>query len=68
MRDKHFNQSDYMSLQLMEIETFRLTISQQSRESVSFQEAAMLWISEGHADEFRSGYFKRRAENEPASA
>ncbi len=68
MREKIVNQSDYMSLQLMEIENFRVTISQQSHESVSFQEAALLWVSEGYADAFRAGYKRKPGRREPAAA
>ncbi len=68
MTREEFRQSDYMALQLMEIEDFRLTLLQHSRGRISFQEAVMLWISEGHADEFRNDYLLIRAEREPATA
>ncbi|MFQ5824110.1 MAG: hypothetical protein ACE5JB_08665 [bacterium] len=65
---KKFNQSDYMSLQLMEIENFRMTLSQQSQEQITFQEAVLLWITEGYAEEFRTGYLLKRETTEPALA
>jgi len=68
MKAKKFNQSDYMSLQLMEIEKFRMTVAQQSREKITFQEAVMLWITEGYAEEFRTEYLFKRDEIEPALA
>ena len=66
MTERKFQQSDYMSLQLMEIEHFRMSLSQQGEERVSFQDAAVLWIAQGHADEFRTQY--RSKEAEPALA
>jgi len=68
MTPDEFKQSDYMALQLMEIEDFRLILSRQSDGKISFQEAVMLWISEGYADEFRDDYLSIRAEREPAFA
>ncbi|MFQ5863908.1 MAG: hypothetical protein ACE5IW_01610 [bacterium] len=68
MKEKRFNQSDYMSLQLMEIEKFRLTLSQRSHEQVTFQDAVMLWITEGLAEEFRSEYLVKKDDVEPALA
>lgn len=68
MTTDEFKQSDYMALQLMEIEDFRLVLSRQSDGTISFQEAIMLWISEGYADEFRDDYLSIRAEREPAVA
>lgn len=68
MKAKRSNQSDYMSLQLMEIERFRMTVSQQNREKITFQEAVMLWITEGYAEEFRTEYLLKRDEIEPALA
>lgn len=68
MKEKKFYQSDYMSLQLMEIEKFRLTLSQRSQEPVTFQDAVMLWITEGLAEEFRSEYLWKRENVEPALA
>ena len=66
--DKKFDQSDFMSLQLMEIENFRLSLSEQSEEKVTLQEALVLWISEGYADDFKSDYFLLRKNIEPAIA
>ncbi len=68
MKAKRSNQSDYMSLQLMEIERFRMTVSQQNQEKITFQEAVMLWITEGYAEEFRTEYLLKRDEIEPALA
>ncbi len=68
MKAKRSNQSDYMSLQLMEIEKFRMTVAQQNREKITFQEAVMLWITEGYAEEFRAEYLLKRDEIEPALA
>lgn len=65
---KQFKQSDYMSLQLMEIENFRQFLSDQSDEKITFQEAIMLWISQGYADEFKSEYQARGSNVEPALA
>ncbi len=64
---KH-RQSDFMSLQLMEIENFRMTLSRQSEENVSFQDAILLWISQGYADEFRLQYRESKGKGEPAQA
>ncbi|MFQ5825073.1 MAG: hypothetical protein ACE5JB_13550 [bacterium] len=68
MKEKKYSQSDYMSLQLMEIERFRMTLSQRSQEQITFPEAVMLWITEGHAEEFRSEYLLYRDKIEPAFA
>lgn len=68
MDTKKFSQSDYMSLQLMEIEKFRMSISQQSQEPITFQEAVLLWITEGYAEEFRTEYLLKRETTEPALA
>jgi len=65
---KEFKQSDYMSLQLMEIENFRKFLSDQSDENITFQEAIMLWIAQGYADEFKSEYQARGSTVEPALA
>ena len=62
------DQSEYMALQLMEIEEFRLSLSRRGGEKISFQEATMLWISNGCAEEFREGYSLIRSHKEPASA
>lgn len=68
MNHREFKQSDFMSLQLMEIESFRKTLSHQSQENVSFQDAALLWIAQGYADEFRSQFMLGKTEIEPAAA
>ena len=68
MNGKQHSQAEYISLQLMEIESFRLSLSYQSEEVVSFNEAAMLWISEGYADRFRAGYESKREQLAPAQA
>ncbi|NIR47892.1 hypothetical protein GWO43_05515 [candidate division KSB1 bacterium] len=68
MGERKFKQSDYMSLQLMEIESFRMALSHQSEENVSFQDAVVLWIAQGYADEFRTQYMKNKGEAEPATA
>lgn len=68
MREKKHSQSDFMSLQLMEIESFRATLSRQNQVSVSFQEAAMIWFSEGYAEEFKSHYSTKLNQNQPALA
>lgn len=68
MKEKKFNQSDYMALQLMEIESFRRHLAQQSQEPITFQEAVMLWVSEGFAEEFKSEFPLKRDEIEPALA
>lgn len=68
MRDKTYHQSDYMALQLMEIEKFRMTLTQRGQEQVSFQEAAMLWITEGYAEAFKSTYNLAKDKIEPALA
>lgn len=65
MRKKKFSQSDFMSLQLMEIEKFRMTLSQRSQEPITFQEAVLLWITEGYAEEFRTEYFLNNNKIEP---
>jgi len=56
MNAKKNNQSDYMSLQLMKIEQLRISLSQQSHDTITFNEAAMLWFSQGHADIFRKRF------------
>lgn len=68
MESKKFKQADYMALQLMEIENFRQTLSHQSHEPITFQEAVMLWVSEGFADEFKSEFSVKRGQVEPAFA
>ncbi len=68
MREKKHNQSDFMSLQLMEIESFRATLSRQNQVSVSFQEAAMIWFAEGYAEDFKSHYSRKLNEGQPALA
>ncbi len=68
MQKKRFRQSDFMALQLMEIENFRAILARQSEENVSFQDAVLLWIAQGHAEDFRSEYARKRALTEPAQA
>ena len=68
MKHKKHHQSDLMSLQLMEIETFRATLSRQNQIRVSFQEAAMIWFAEGYADEFKAHYSQKLSQSEPALA
>ena len=68
MNAKRIKQSDYMSMQLMEIEHFRLSLARQSHEKITFQEAVMLWFSEGYADKFNDGFFKKTNKIEPAIA
>jgi len=68
MTEKKPFQSDYMSLQLMEIENFRMSLSQQDHKSISFQDAMYLWFSHGYGDSFKSDYKKRKVNNSPALA
>ncbi len=68
MREKKHKQSDLMSLQLMEIESFRAALSHQNQVKVSFQEAAMIWFAEGYAEEFKSHYSRKLDERQPALA
>ena len=68
MNKEKSKQSDYMALQLMEIESFRRSLSYESVEPITFQEAVMLWVSEGLADEFKSAYPLKRGQVEPALA
>ncbi len=68
MNGKRLNQAEYMSMQLMEIESFRICLSHKSHEKVSFNEAAVLWVSEGHAEKFRVGCLRKRDQIEPALA
>ncbi len=56
MNAKRVTQSDYMSLQLMEIEQLRINLSQKSLDKITFNEAAMLWFSQGRADIFRKRF------------
>jgi len=66
MNKEKFKQSEYMTLQLMEIESFRRSLSHESIEPITFQEAVMLWVSGGLADEFKSEYPIKRNQVEPA--
>lgn len=68
MKDKKHSQSDFMSLQLMEIESFRATLASQNHAKVSFQEAAMIWFAEGYAEEFKSHFFQKISQHQPALA
>lgn len=68
MKAKSYNQSDYMALQLMEIENFRFSLSQQSKKDISFQEASLLWVWQGYAEEFKDDYVIMRDFIEPAIA
>ena len=68
MKESEYRQSDYMALQLMEIENFRVCLSHQSQKSISFNEAALLWVSQGYADEFKADYSTIRDQIEPAIA
>lgn len=68
MKNRNFNQSEYMSLQLMEIENFRKALMYKSDEKITLQEAMVLWISGGYADEFKSRYFLNKNNSEPAKA
>ena len=68
MNKEKFKQSEYMALQLMEIESFRRSLSHESAEPITFQEAVMLWVSGGLADEFKSEYPLKRDQIEPALA
>ncbi len=56
MNARRVNQADYMSLQLMEIEQLRVNLSHQSNDKITFNEAAMLWFSQGCADVFRKRF------------
>ncbi len=68
MSEKKSKQSDFMSLQLMEIESFRATLAHQNQVQVSFQEAAMIWFAEGYAEEFRIRYSQKLNQNQIALA
>lgn len=68
MERRKFKQSDYMSIQLMEIERFRMTLAQNSHAPISFQEAVMLWITEGYAEEFKSNFSLLKDQFQPALA
>lgn len=59
MNAKRVNQADFMSLQLMEIEQLRINLSQQSHDKITFNEAAMLWFSQGRADVFRKRFQRK---------
>ena len=61
-------QSDLMAMQLMEIENFRISVSQQNKKNITFQEAIMLWISEGYADNFKEIFHSKKDLFEPAMA
>jgi hypothetical protein len=61
-------QADLMAMQLMEIENFRITVSQQNDKNVTFQEAIMLWISQGYADNFNKIFELKKDSFEPAMA
>ncbi len=58
MNAKRVNQADYMSVQLMEIEQLRINLSQQSHDNITFNEAFILWFSQGRADVFRKRFQK----------
>lgn len=60
MSEKRLNQAEYMSLQLMEIESFRMNLAHLGHEKISFNEAAMLWVSKGHADRFHALHAVRK--------
>lgn len=68
MKERKMPQSEYMSLQLMEIENFRLSLCNRGHEKITLQEAIMLWISEGHADTFRQEFNLTKSRPEPATA
>ncbi len=68
MSKKDLNHAEYMSLQLMEIESFRQTLTHPGQEKISFNEAAMLWISKGHADKFKAGHNNKGRKVQPAQA
>lgn len=68
MTGKKTLQSDYMSLQLMEIENFRLSLSQYEHKNISFRDAMYLWYSHGYADSFKDDYKKKKIKEEPAIA
>lgn len=68
MKQRPVQQSDYMTLQLMEIERLRVSLSQANEKPITFQEAVMLWITEGYAEAFRSQYSMARKTVEPALA
>jgi len=57
-----------MSLQLMEIENFRLSLSQYEHKNISFRDAMYLWYSHGYADSFKNEYKKKKIKEEPAIA
>lgn len=66
--NKHYNDADYLSLQIMEIERFRLNLRQRLKRRVSFDEALALWIAEGYAEDFRSAFLAGRPAKAPATA
>lgn len=68
MTEKKTFQSNYVSLQLMEIENFRRTISEREHKDVSFQDAMILWLSHGYAEAFRNEYDKKKIKQQPALA
>jgi hypothetical protein len=68
MSEKKSKQSDLMSLQLMEIESFRAALARQNQVQVSFQEAAMIWFAEGYAEEFKIRYAQKLNQNRVALA
>jgi hypothetical protein len=56
MKQNDIDMSEYMSLQIMEIENFRESLALHNHKSVSFDEAVAIWINEGFAEEYRSNY------------
>ena len=61
-------QADLMAMQLMEIENFRISVSHENNRNITFQEAIMLWISEGYADNFKEIFQLKKDQFEPAMA
>ncbi len=68
MKKSEFTDADYLSLQILEIERYRIHLRRRLKRRVSFDEALALWIAEGYAEDFRSAFLAGRPTQAPAAA
>lgn len=68
MNNEKLIQSDFMTVQVAEIMKFRKRLQSKSNEIITFQDAVMIWISQGLAEKFRDDYKKGKYEEEPVKA
>lgn len=68
MNLKKFVQSEYMAVQIREIEKYRTKLQNKHNEIITFQTAVEFWVSEGLAERFEKDYKNGEYKEEPTKA